>query len=105
MRKFLNIAIALMLLFAPLVQTNPTEDISLDLVYFGSEVDEDCDDEAREDGDPYFVDGVQGNDSNLDAENCPFAIGMAAESVVDEDTVIIGLAFIENQLLLMELIM
>ena len=79
-----------MLLFAPLVQTNPTEDISLDLVYFGSEVDEGCDNETREDGDPYFVDGIQGNDSNLGTENCPFAtIGMAAESVVDEDTVII----------------
>ena len=91
MRKFLNIAIAIMLLFAPLVQTNPTEDISLDLVYFGSEVDEGCDNETREDGDPYFVDGIQGNDSNSGTEDCPFAtIGMAAESVVDGDTVIIS---------------
>ena len=56
MRKLLNIAIAFMLLFVPLVQTNQIEELPSRLVYFGIEVDDDCDNETREDGDPYFVD-------------------------------------------------
>ena len=43
MRKLLNIAIAFMLLFAPLVQTNQIEENPSRLVYFGTEVDDDCD--------------------------------------------------------------
>ena len=40
MRKFLNIAIAFMLLLAPLVQTNQIEENPSRLVYFGTEVDD-----------------------------------------------------------------
>ena len=91
MRKFLNIAIAFMLLLAPLVQTNQIEEIPSRLVYFGTEVDDGCDNETREDDEPYFVDGNQGNDSNPGTEDCPFAtISKAAESITDDDTVIIS---------------
>ena len=91
MRKFLNIAIAFMLLLAPLVQTNQIEKIPSRLVYFGTEVDDGCDNETREDDESYFVDGNQGNDSNLGTEACPFAtISKAAASITDGDTVIIS---------------
>ena len=91
MRKFLNIAIAFMLLLAPLVQTNQIEKIPSRLVYFGTEVDDGCDNETREDDEPYFVDGNRGNDSNPGTEDCPFAtISKAAESITDDDTVIIS---------------
>ena len=91
MRKFLNIVIAFMLLLAPLVQTNNIEKIPSRLIYFGTEVDDDCDNETREDDEPYFVDGNQGNDSNPGTEDCPFAtISKAAESITDGDTVIIS---------------
>ena len=54
-------------------------------------VDDDCDNETREDDEPYFVDGNQGNDSNPGTEDCPFAtISKAAESITDGDTVIIS---------------
>ena len=90
MRKFLNIAIAFMLLLAPLVQTNQIEEIPSRLVYFGTEVDDGCDNETREGDEPYFVDGNQGNDSNPGTEDCPFAtISKAADSITDGDTVII----------------
>ena len=90
MHKLLNIAIAFMLLFAPLVQTNQIEESSSRLVYYGTEVD-DCDNETREDDDFYFVDGNEGNDSNPGTESCPFAtISKAAESISDGDTVIIS---------------
>jgi hypothetical protein len=91
MQKFLNIVIAFMLLFAPLVQTNQIEEVPSRLVYFGTEIDDDCDNETKEDDEPYFVDGTQGNDSNPGTEDCPFAtISKAAESITDGDTVIIS---------------
>ncbi len=91
MRKFLNVAIALMLLFAPLVQTNQIGEIPSRLVSFGTEIDDGCDNETREDDEFYFVDGNLGNDSNLGTEACPFAtISKAAESITNGDTVIIS---------------
>jgi len=93
MKKFLNLAIAFMLLLAPLVNFDTSENTTnhSGLVLFGSQVDDDCENETREDDEPYFVDGNQGNDSNPGTEDCPFAtISKAAESITDDDTVIIS---------------
>ena len=80
-----------MLLLTPSIQNDEVSNHSPSLVYFGTEVDDGCDNETREDDEPYFVAGNQGNDSNLGTEDCPFAtIGEAAESITDGDTVIIS---------------
>ena len=91
MWKLLNIAIVVMFLSAPLSQTGKTEDTTPHLVYFGTQIGDGCDNETREDEETYFVDGNQGNDSNLGTEACPFAtISKAAASITDGDTVIIS---------------
>ena len=91
MRKLLNIAIAFMLLFAPLVQTNQLDEIPSRLVNFGAEVDDDCENETKEEDLPYYVDKDSGSDDNVGSEDCPFAtISKAAESITDDDTVIIS---------------
>gem|GEM_PF-410389 len=91
MRKLLNIAIAVMLLFAPLVQTNQIDEIPSRLVNFGAEVDDDCDNETKDEDLPYYVDKDSGSDDNVGSEDCPFAtISKAAESIIDGDTVIIS---------------
>ena len=65
MRKLLNIAIAFMLLFAPLVQTNQLDEIPSHLVNFGAEVDDDCENETKEEDLPYYVDKDSGSDDNV----------------------------------------
>ena len=93
MRKFLNTSIALMLILAPLINFESSEDTdSFSTVkIFGSQVGDDCDNETKDDDSPYFVNTNLGNDSNAGTEDCPFAtIAKAAETIGNGDTVIIS---------------
>ena len=93
MRKFLNIAIAFMLLLAPLVNFDNSENtnMSSNLEFFGSQAGDDCENETKDEDLPYYVNKDSGSDDNVGSEDCPFAtISKAAESITDGDTVIIS---------------
>ena len=93
MRKITNIALALVLILAPIVNFDNSSELenSFTLVPFTSQTIEDCDNETREDDAPYFVNTNLGNDSNEGTEDCPFAtIAKAAETIGNGDTVIIS---------------
>ena len=93
MRKFLNIAIAFMLLLAPLVNFDNSVNtkMSSNLEFFGSQAGDDCENETKDEDLPYYVNKDSGSDDNVGSEDCPFAtISKAAESITDGDTVIIS---------------
>ena len=93
MRKFLNPLIALMLILAPLINFESSEDTDSfsTVTIFGSQVGGDCDNETKDDDLPYFVNKVNGSDDNSGSANCPFAsIAKAAEAMEDGDTVVIS---------------
>ena len=82
-----------MVLLAPLSSFDNSDNLnrSSTVTFFGSQVDDDCDNETKDDDLPYFVNKVNGSDDNSGSANCPFAsIAKAAEAMVDGDTVIIS---------------
>ena len=102
MKKILNIIIAMMLLFAPLASFDNSDNgtRSSIVIFFGSQVDDDCDNETKDDDLPYFVNKVNGSDDNSGSANCPFAsIAKAAEVMEDGDTVLYHMGYTENQYL------
>ena len=68
MRKFLNLFIALMLILAPLINFESSEDTDIfsTVTIFGSQVGEGCGNETRDDGSPYFVNINLGNKVSTD---------------------------------------
>ena len=93
MKKFLNLVIAFMLLLAPLVNFDNSENnkISSILEFFGSQAGDDCENATKDDDLPFYVDKDNGSDDNSGSENCPFAtIAKAAETIGNGDTVIIS---------------
>ena len=93
MRKILNAIIAIMVLLAPLSSFDSSDNLnrSSTVTFFGSQVDDDCDNETKDDDLPYFVNKVNGSDDNSGSVDCPFAsIAKAAEAMEDGDTVVIS---------------
>ena len=93
MRKSLNAIIAIMVLLAPLSSFETSDNLnrSSTITFFGSQVDDDCDNETKDDDSPYYVNKANGNDDYSGSANCPFAtIGKAAEVMENGDTVIIS---------------
>ena len=93
MRKILNAIIAIMVLLAPLSSFDSSDNLnrSSTVTFFGSQVDDDCDNETKDDDLPYFVNKVNGSDDNSGSADCPFAsIAKAAEAMEDGDAVVIS---------------
>ena len=82
-----------MVLLAPLSSFDSSDNLnrSSTVTFFGSQVDDDCDNETKDDDLPYFVNKVNGSDDNSGSVDCPFAsIAKAAEAMEDGDTVVIS---------------
>ena len=93
MKKSLNAIIAIMVLLAPFSSFDSSDNLNRSSIvtFFGSQVDDDCDNETKDDDSPYFVNKVNGSDDNSGSANCPFAsIAKAAEAMEDGDTVVIS---------------
>ena len=62
MKKILNIIIAMMLLLAPLSSFDSSDNLnrSSTVTFFGSQVDDDCDNETKDDDLPYYVNKANG---------------------------------------------
>ena len=93
MKKILNVIIAIMLLLAPLASFDNSDSGTRSSVvtFFGSQVDDDCENETKGDESPYYVNKANGNDDNSGSANCPFAsIAKAADAMDDGDTVVIS---------------
>ena len=75
MKMVTNITIVIMLLSASLFSFGTSDNLNRSSIvsFFGSQIDDDCDNETKEDDLPYFVNKVNGSDDNSGSANCPFA--------------------------------
>ena len=96
MKKSLNAIIAIMVFLAPLSSFDISDNLNRSSIvtFFGSQVDDDCDNETKDDDLPYFVNKENGSDDNSGSVDCPFAsIAKAAEAMEDGDTVVISVSY------------